>query len=438
MAELFVIAVILALVLLNGMFVAAEFAVVGASRHAVQQAALSGVRGARRLTRIVGDATAQDRFIASAQIGITLASLGLGMYGEHAVAAWFMQAFSSMGHAGWVAAHSVSTALAVGILTYLHIVVGEMVPKSLALQRPEHTGYRIVGPMVIFGTVIAPAVLALNAVGNGLLRLVGIDRRRPSADRYYTPEELQAVVRESGAHGTIPPSAARVIDQLLEFGALTARDVMQPRVRVVGVPLGIAGDGLRSVLSAELHTRYPVFDGDPDHIVGSVHVKDLLAVLREGRSVALTDVSPMATVPETARLDQVLTAMRRERNAMALIVDEHGGTAGIVTLEDLFEEVVGAIDEGPPVRPAPGAGGRLVVPGTLRLDELEEQLDAEMSHPDVERVSGLVLTLLGRVPAVGDTVSFRGFRFEVTRVQGRGIEAVAVQREPGVPEAGPG
>ncbi len=438
MAELFVIAVILVLVLLNGMFVAAEFAVVGASRHAVQQAALSGVRGARQLTRVVGDATTQDRFIASAQIGITLASLGLGMYGEHAVAVWFMEAFSSMGYAGWVAAHSVSTALAVGILTYLHIVVGEMVPKSLALQQPEQTGYRIVGPMVIFGTAIAPAVLALNAVGNGLLRLVGIDRRRPSADRYYTPEELQAVVRESGAHGTIPPSAARVIDQLLEFGALTARDVMQPRVRIAGVPLGISGDGLRTVLSTALHTRYPVFDRDPDHILGSVHVKDLLAVLREGRTVAQADVSPMATVPETARLDQVLTAMRRERNAMALIVDEHGGTAGIVTLEDLFEEVVGDIDEGPSARSVSGAGGRLVVSGTLRLDELEEQLGAEMSHPDVERVSGLVLTLLGRVPAVGDTVSFRGFRFEVTRVQGRGIEAVAVQRETGAPEPGPG
>jgi CBS domain containing-hemolysin-like protein len=436
MAELLVIAVILGLVLLNGMFVAAEFAVVGASRHAVQQAALSGVRGARLLTRVVGDAVAQDRFIATAQVGITLASLGLGMYGEHAVAAWFMEAFRGMGQAGWVAAHSVSTVLAVGVLTCLHIVVGEMVPKSLALQQPERTGYRIVGPMLAFGTAIAPAVLALNAAGNGLLRLVGVDRRLPSADRYYTPEELQAVVRESGAHGTIPSSAARVIEQLLEFGALTARDVMQPRVRLVGLPLGTGAEGLRAVLSNELHTRYPVFDGDPDHIVGSVHVKELFQVLRAGRAVALGDVSPMATVPETARLDQVLTAMRRERNAMALVVDEHGGTAGIVTLEDLFEEVVGDIEEGPSARPPAAPGGRLLVPGTVRLDELAEQLDAEMIHPDVERVSGLILTLLGRVPAVGDTVVFRGFRFEVTRVQGRGIEEVAVQKEQDRPESG--
>ncbi|MDP1571998.1 MAG: hemolysin family protein [Vicinamibacterales bacterium] len=437
MAELLVIVVILVLVLLNGMFVAAEFAVVGASRHAVQQAARSGRRGARALSRVVSDATTQDRFIASAQIGITLASLGLGMYGEHAVAGWFMQAFTAMGQAGWVAASSVSTGLAVGILTYLHIVVGEMVPKSLALQRPEHTGYRIVGPMRVFGTVIAPAVLALNTLGNGLLRLVGVDRRRPSADRYYTPEELQVVVRESGAHGTIAPSAARVIDQLLEFGALTARDVMQPRVRIVGLPIGLAGDALRAVLSTDLHTRYPVFDGDPDHIVGSVHVKELFAVVRSGRAVALTDVTSMATVPETARLDQVLTAMRRERNAMALVVDEHGGTAGIVTLEDLFEEVVGDIDEGPSQGPAPEPAGRLLVPGTLRIDELAEQTGIDVSHPDVERVSGLILTLLGRVPVVGDTVTFRGVRFEVTAVQGRGIEEVAVAWDPGAPDAAP-
>ena len=215
-----------ALVAANGFFVATEFAIARIRLTQVDDLEAAGRPGAGALRHAVEHI---DAYLAACQLGITLASLGLGMYGEHAVAVWFMQAFTWMGYGSWVAAHSASTALAVGILTYLHIVVGEMVPKSLALQRPEHTGYRIVGPMKVFGTIIAPAVLGLNTLGNGLLRLVGVDRRRPSEDRYYTPEELQVVVRESGAHGTIPPSAARVKRSRPNWS----------------VPNGCAHDGLR-------------------------------------------------------------------------------------------------------------------------------------------------------------------------------------------------
>jgi CBS domain containing-hemolysin-like protein len=219
-----------------------------------------------------------------------------------------------------------------------------------------------------------------------------------------------------------------MLQELFEFGDLTAGQVMVPRVRVIGIPLGAEPDQVRALLGRSPHTRYPVYEGDLDHVHGMVHIKDLLRILMRQEPIAAAHVRPLPVVPETAPLDDVLATMRRERTQMGIVIDEHGGTAGIVTLEDLFEEVVGDIDEGPGSQPQPyrDAHGRLRVRGTLRLDELGQEFDLDLEHEDVDSVSGLVLTLLGRPPRVGDVVRYDRLAFTVTAVKGHGVEECAV------------
>ena len=219
-----------------------------------------------------------------------------------------------------------------------------------------------------------------------------------------------------------------MLQELFEFGGLTAGEVMVPRVRVTGIPLGTTPEQVREVLRHSAHTRYPIYEGDLDHILGMVHIKDLLRVLLGDEAISLAHARPVPLVPETAELDTVLSTMRRERTQMVIVIDEYGGTAGVVTLQDLFGEVVGDIEEGPATAPEiyRDAQGRLRVPGTMRIDELGQEFDLDLEHEDVDSVSGLILMLLGRPPAVGDVVRYGRLQFDVTAVQGHGVGEAAV------------
>ena len=426
------ILIIAALIILNGLFVAAEFAIVGAPRAAIDQKAHEGNRLARSVQRIFDDPKQQDRYIATAQLGITIASLGLGMYGEHVVADWIYGFLGGHGLPQLLASHGLASTLAVAILTYFHIVVGEMVPKSLALQRAEQLALWITPPMFWIRNALFPFVLALSALGNYVLKLIGVNRQLQAADQYYTAEELQLIVQESEDLGAIRAESGQMLQELFEFGDLTASEVMVPRVRVVGIPLGTTPGQIRELLGRAPHTRYPIYEGDLDHIIGMVHIKDLLRVLLRDESIRRTHARPLPMVPETAPLDSVLSTMRRERTQMVIVLDEHGGTAGVVTLQDLFEEVVGEIEEGPVTAPHVyrDPSGRLRVPGTMRLDELGKEFDLDLEHEDVDSVSGLVLTLLGRPPTVGDTIRYERLQLEVTKVKGHGVDECAVWLAP--------
>ncbi|OFW10036.1 MAG: hypothetical protein A3H96_03530 [Acidobacteria bacterium RIFCSPLOWO2_02_FULL_67_36] len=420
--------IITALILLNGVFVAAEFAIVGVPRAAIDRRAAEGNALAKAVQAVLDNPRQQDRYIATAQLGITVASLGLGMYGEHVVADSVYHLLGATGLPAWVVSHGLASVLAVATLTYFHIVVGEMVPKSLALQRAEQMALWITRPMLWLKNVLFPFVVALNGIGNLVLRGMGVNRQLQNADQYYTPEELQLVVQESEELGALRAESGQMLQELFEFGDLTAGEAMIPRVRISGIPLGASPAKVRDILGASPHTRFPIYEGDTDHILGIVHIKDLLRVLLGNQAISLTHARPVPLVPETAPLDSVLAIMRREKTQMVIVIDEHGGTAGIVTLEDLFEEVVGEIEEGPVGAPHTyrDAQGRLRVPGTLRVDELGGQFDLDLEHEDVDSVSGLVLTLLGRPAVVGDTVRYERLQFEVTAVKGHGVEECAV------------
>jgi CBS domain containing-hemolysin-like protein len=420
--------IISALILLNALFVAAEFAIVGVPKASIDRRAAEGNALAKAVQAVLRDPKKQDRYIATAQLGITVASLGLGMYGEHVLADWLYEQLARPGLPAMLASHTLASVVAVAILTYFHIVVGEMVPKSLALQRAETLSLWITPPMLWTKNLLFPFVVGLNEIGNLLLRGMGVHRQLAHAEQYYTPEELQMVVQESEELGAIRSESSHMLQELFEFGDLTAGQVMVPRVRISGIELGATPQEIRELLTHSAHTRYPVYEKDLDHIVGMVHIKDLLRLLLNEAPIGPETARPLPLVPETAELDDVLDTMRRERKQMVIVLDEHGGTAGIVTLEDLFEEVVGEIAEGPGSMPPVyrDADGRLRVRGTMRIEEVGDEFDIELAHDDVDSVSGLVLTLLGRTPVVGDAVRYDRLMFEVTAVQGLGVDECAV------------
>src|SRR5688572_18209140 len=423
------IGVILMLVVANGLFVAAEFAIVGAPRAAIEHQAAEGSRLAQRVALILADSRRQDRYIATTQVGISVASLGLGMYGEQVVALWLLPYLEPFDSSRWIAAHALASLIAVTVLTYLHIVIGEMIPKALALQRAEYTALYVSPIILAMQTALLPVVVGLNGIGNGLLGLIGIRRRQVDPERYHTTEELQYIIEESQEGGMLRGESGRILRELFEFGDLTAGEAMVPRVALTGIAVGTGPDELSEIVRRSPHTRYPIYVGDFDHIIGSLHIKEALRHLLTGRAVLANDARPLPYVPGPMPLDEVLAVMRRYRAQMAVVMDQHGGTAGLVTMEDLFEEVVGDIEEGQGRRAiAREAAGSLRVRGTVRLEEAAQALGCSLEHPKVTTISGLVLLLLGRPAAKGDTVTWNNVRIEVTATAGRGVADANITR----------
>lgn len=430
MGSLTPVVVIVALIALNGIFVAAEFAIIGTPLASVERRASRGHRVARLVVSVLRNPKRQDQYIATAQLGITFASLGLGMYGEHVLAEWFAPLFLVFDTWLPFPEHVAATVVAVTLLTYLHIVLGEMVPKALALQHAERTSLWITPPVMWVKTALYPLVIGLNGLGNLILRMFGVNRQAAVHHHGHTPEELEYLIAESQAGGALRAEAGKLLQELLRFSELTAGEVMVPRVKVVGIPLGASSSDLVSLLRGSTYTRFPVYRQDLDEIVGVVHVKDLLPKLLNGARVEETDVRPVPFVPHTAEVDTVLAAMRQEEAQMAVVMDEYGGTAGIITAKDLLDEVVGELHEevGRPSEITLDAQGRLHVAGTVRLEEIGEHLGVDLEHEDVETAGGLVLSILERPPRVGDVVTHGGLRIEVTAIEGHGVTACLIAR----------
>lgn len=431
--------VIAVLVLLNGLFVAAEFAIIGVRPTRITQLAEAGNRTAGQIKNILDDPRLQDRYIATAQVGITVASLGLGMYGEHAIAGWLL------GPLHWLrlsetAAHSIAAVLSIALLTFVHVVVGEMVPKSLALQYAERVSLGISPIMTFMKWLFYPAVVFLNAIGNGILRLLRIPVVGPHV-RLHSPEELDLIVSESYRGGLLTANEQQLIHNIFDLSERRVGQVMTPRPRIVAVPVTISEEELRRFVATSPHSRFPVYERDLDHIIGVLLLKDFVTyeLHRQTPFDLRTMVRHIPAVPETMPVERLLAGFKRSHVHMALVIDEYGGTAGIVTLEDLVEEVVGEVrdefdqPELPVLRQV--APGVLLARGDLLVDDLREntpiRLPEDEDLPDVETVGGLVVGLLGRPPRPGDTVTLDGTTFTVETIRGLAVGTVRITLQEG-------
>ncbi len=442
MAGIFVaFGIILLLVALNGLYVAAEFAIIGVRPSRVEQLVQEGNRTAIAVRDTVRTAPKRDRYIATAQLGISLASLGLGMYGEPAIAHLIEEPLHDIFGIEGAAVHAVATAISLAIMTYLHVVLGEMVPKSLALQDAERVVLLLSVPMRVSQWLFHYVVTWLNQLGLLVLRILRVPPPMEGS-RLHTSDELELIISESYQGGLLEAEEQTLLANIFNFGERRVSQVMTPRPRIVAVPVTIEYSGLQEVFMQTQYSRLPVYDDTIDNIIGVIHLKDL--VRHEVQGIKDFNLRQrmrrnVPTVPQTLSIESLMQLLRRQRLHMAIVIDEYGGTAGIVTLEDIVEEVVGELhdefdlDEWAPITSVDEH--HLSVAGDVALDALRDYVPqlGEIEY-DVETVGGLLLAELDRPPAVGDTVVYHDITFTIEAVQGRAVERVRVEWGPPKPE----
>ena len=406
----------------TGFFVAAEFALVNLDRPELEAKRDRGVRG---LSLTITALTKTSTHLSSAQLGITLTTLLTGFVMEPALSALFAPTLSGF---GWNSRtiHAVSGFIAVALATVLSMIVGELVPKNFALALPEKTARVVIPFQTAFTFVFKPVVLALNGLSNAVLKGFGLEPKEELSGA-RSAEELSSLLRRSASEGALEVDTATLLGKTLAFSELSASDVMTPRLRIEALE---PGDSARAVLELARKTgfsRFPVTDDGLDDVVGIVHVKNAISVPRERRNdvpVSALMNEPLR-VPDTMSLDALLAELRGKGFQMAVVVDEYGGTAGIATLEDLVEELVGEVaDEHDRTRAGVvSSADYLTFPGSLRPDELEERAGISVpENENYETVAGYVMSELGRIPEQGDTVTVPGGEFKVVRMDGRRID----------------
>lgn len=417
------LAAVLLLVLANAFFVAAEFALVGARKTRLDEMARSGDGKARLARRAV---QSLDRYISATQLGITLASLGLGWIGEPTLAGLIEGAFTWLPpRLATFGTHATAVAIAFSFITVLHIVLGELVPKALALLYPEDVSRWVAAPIMAFGWVMAIPINLLNGISNVVLRLIRVPR--PSEhDRLHSPEEIRMLVEQSQEAGSMEQQDARLLEGVFEFTEKTAEEVMTPRTEIEALEAELDMRGAADRVAEARRSRYPVYTGGLDEIVGVVHAKDILSALRTSPEAPIRSImrAPLF-VPGTREVEDVLADMKRLKVHLAVVLDEYGGTAGLVTMEDLLEEIVGPIfdeyDRPETVSLEPSGA---LLDGATPISVFNAEHDATLDDTDYTTIGGLVFGQLGRLPRPGDVVQLGDVRFEVVSMAGRRVEQV--------------
>ena len=415
-----------ALILLNGYFVAAEYALVTARRTRMQALADQGNRRARAVLKIVAD---PPRFIAAMQLGVTGTSLAIGALGEQALAEVFDPIFASV----------IAFALAFLIITFLHVVVGELVPKGVALGYSERTALAVSSPVRGFFVVFKPLIWVLQRSSSAILRALGLTP--PGGEmEVYSEAELKMLLSRSREEGEIEEQEQEMLYKVFDFADKEVSAVMVPRPEVVALSIDLPPEEALAAVIESPYTRYPVYRGSLDEIIGTLHVRDLYVAMYERgiEQTRLEDlVRPPFIVPETKDLATLLSEFRRTNQHMAIVVDEYGDLEGIVTLEDLLEEIVGEIEDEfdlPDESIERLEDGRIRIHGTFPIDDFNEQFQRSLPIEDYHTIGGFVFGMLGRAPEPGDEVSHDGVRFKVLEVEGSRIEMLEVELEPTEPD----
>jgi putative hemolysin len=422
--------VVLALLFVNAIYVAAEFAAVSVRRSRIRQLAEDGNPFAAWLVPVLESPTALDSYIAACQIGITLSSLVLGAYAQATIAVWIRPWFEAVGPWQGAAAHSTAAAAVLLALTVAQVIFGELVPKSLALQYPTQTAlYTLVG-MVPSVWIYRPFIKWLNGTGLLLLRLLGAPQH--GHRHIHSPEEIELLIAESRDGGLLEPDEHRRLQRALRLNLRQARQVMVPRRKISALDINTPLNEVITIVAQSPFSRIPVYRDSIDNIVGMLHTKDLVRwLVSDGGNATLANlIRPIASVHESVTADRVLRQLRERRTHQALVVDEFGGTAGLLTLEDVLSEVLGDIgDEFKASEPVAETlpDGRVRLPGSMTVDDAAVLLHTTF-ETDATTVGGLVTAELGHLPVVGELVNVGNVEFSVERVAGRAVESVIARR----------
>lgn len=426
--------IILLLVLLNGFFVMAEFSIISARTTQLEPLAEAGNKSAATTIDIIESRQKQDKYIATAQLGITIASLGLAMYAEPQIAHFITPYLEKVLGEGITPAllHTISYIIALSALTYLHVVLGEMIPKSLALSHPTDSALKISKPMAWARLILSVPVHALTWIGNMLLRLFRVPLVS-GEERIISPDEIELLVTESVEGGLLNAEEEELIRNIFDFGERTVGQVMTPRPKVVALPHDMPPQELFELVANSSHSRFPVYEGDLDHIIGLLHLKDVARQILKGGAFDLRIMlRPLPAVPEDYLVESMLAAFKRDRRHMGIALDEFGGMAGIVTLEDLVEEVMGEVrdefdDELEPF--VKRDSGIIEVAGDYLVDDLIDEIDLGDPEelPSVDTVGGLIVTWLGDVPKEGDDFIYNNNHFIVTKVERRAVVRARIE-----------
>lgn len=425
---------VLFFLLMNAFFVVAEFALVRVRKSQIDILVEEGRSGAKAAQRVAENVNA---YLSACQLGITLASLALGWLGEPAVSELLEPLFVLLNIPDAVA-YAIAVALGFVIITALHIVVGELIPKSLAIFSTERYALFTAGPLLWFYRVTYPIMWLFNSITNGVMRLLGHDPA--NEHEVYTGEEIKLLIDESTESGLIDPEQNEYVDNIFDLGDKDAEAIMTPRTDVICLDLEDPLEESLTAIAQYKYTRYPVCRESKDRIVGFVHVKDLFALSADGELAGISElpIRPIEAVPESISIAKLLQTLQAKRTEIAVVVDEHGGTAGIVTMSDIMEQIVGRIDDeyrhGDDDEVVQLADGEYRIEGSLPIDEVEQLIGfAPEESSECETAGGLLLSLFDRIPDEGDTVTLDHdtvhVAFTVTEMDRHRIETIQVKVE---------
>ena len=418
------------LLLLNAFFVAAEFALVGVRKTRILQLSNEGNFDAKLALDAIKNI---DRYIAAVQLGITISSLGIGWVGESTIARLIHPLFSFLPDSfESLTTHTVAITVAFALITVLHVVIGELMPKSIALQFPEGTTLFVAKPMYVVTRLFAPMIFLLNGLGNILLRMCRIE---PASGHHmvHSTEELNMLIDASYKGGVLNEKETEMLQNVFKFSDLTAEQIMIPRPDMVCIPLDISQENLSKIIIENQYTRYPVYGCDLDHIVGFLHIKDIYPIIAEHKKIELSSILREAFfIPETMTIDNLAVEFQKRRFQMAIVVDEFGGTSGLVTLEDVLEEIFGEVQDefDEEEKDVKQTGDNVYeICGKMRTDEFNEYFNVSLDDDeDVKTIGGYFVKKLGRIAAENDEVSDEFFTYRVVKTDSTRVLKLRIER----------
>lgn len=420
---------VLLLVFLNGVFVAAEFSLVKMRQSRLAQLESEGNRLAGYAIKVN---SRLDAYLSATQLGITLTSLGLGWLGEPAVSELLVEPLMyQLGITDGTLITTISVVIGFCVITFLHIVLGELAPKSLAIQRTEGVALLLSAPLLFFYKIFFPVIWLLNASANGLLRMFGI-QPASEAEAAHSEEEIRILMNQSAMSGVIDSNEIKLMDNIFDFSDLLAREVMKPRTDMDCLYTNLSFEENLKIINETRHTRYPVAVGDKDQIIGFVHIADIFLPECGDKPDLASIARPILSVPESMEISQVLRMMQKNHVQMTLVMDEYGGTAGILTTEEILEEIVGDLyDEFEDERPSVEmAGDAISVDGRLLLEEVNEVAGTEIEDDEVDSIGGWLYKELEGNTQKGESILRDGFKIEIEESTKLRILRVKIHRIP--------